>query len=98
MPFPGKIFQQTVQRCFQAVACLAEGKVGGAAGGDAVSHGGQSALAGQVGLRHAGMCVHVHPCHAVRQLCGMVKNDDVVIQRQVQIQQAIVILGSAFKR
>ena len=79
-------------------ACLAEGEVGGAEGRDSLCHGGQGPLAGQVSLWHAGMCAHVHPCDTVRQLCGVVKHNDVVVQRQVQIQEAILVLRRTLKR
>lgn len=62
---------------------LAKGEVGRAAGQDAVGHGGQSVLAGQVCLLHARMRVHVHPGHAVGQLGGVVEHNHVVVQRQV---------------
>jgi hypothetical protein len=70
---------------------LAKGEVRGAAGRNALGHGGQSALARKVGLGHASVRVHVHPRHAVRQLGGMIEHYHVVVQGQMQVRQPLIV-------
>ena len=38
------------------------------------------------------MAVHVHPGHAIGQLRGLVKHYHIVVERQVQLWQVVLVL------
>ena len=44
------------------------------------------------------MAVHVHPGHAVGQLGCLIKHYDVVVQRQVQLREVVLILRRLVER